>query len=133
MTRQLRIVSDREIPVSNEEFLKALFGEEWEKAHVTAFEDDPMAIESDRRGLCWAGGKAGERLARFRGEENQYFCISLFTPDEHGKARRRKALFDACFVVVADDVKEKLPEDRRSEEHTSELQSRPHLVCRLLL
>src|SRR3989442_3294058 len=25
------------------------------------------------------------------------------------------------------------PQDRRSEEHTSELQSRPHLVCRLLL
>src|SRR3989442_9882470 len=25
------------------------------------------------------------------------------------------------------------PEDVRSEEHTSELQSRPHLVCRLLL
>src|SRR3989442_4868855 len=24
-------------------------------------------------------------------------------------------------------------DDRRSEEHTSELQSRPHLVCRLLL
>src|SRR3989442_10480613 len=24
-------------------------------------------------------------------------------------------------------------EERRSEEHTSELQSRPHLVCRLLL
>src|SRR3989442_4129160 len=26
-----------------------------------------------------------------------------------------------------------LPNRRRSEEHTSELQSRPHLVCRLLL
>src|SRR5690554_7128147 len=26
-----------------------------------------------------------------------------------------------------------LSESRRSEEHTSELQSRPHLVCRLLL
>src|SRR2546422_4478536 len=26
-----------------------------------------------------------------------------------------------------------LPEERRSEEHTSELQSRLHLVCRLLL
>src|SRR3712207_8917726 len=26
-----------------------------------------------------------------------------------------------------------LPEDRRSEEHTSELQSRQYLVCRLLL
>src|SRR5690554_7701243 len=26
-----------------------------------------------------------------------------------------------------------IPEIKRSEEHTSELQSRPHLVCRLLL
>src|SRR3989442_12023592 len=26
-----------------------------------------------------------------------------------------------------------MPESKRSEEHTSELQSRPHLVCRLLL
>src|SRR3989442_10039321 len=26
-----------------------------------------------------------------------------------------------------------IPNERRSEEHTSELQSRPHLVCRLLL
>src|SRR3989442_3784020 len=32
-------------------------------------------------------------------------------------------------VVVGDDV----AACRRSEEHTSELQSRPHLVCRLLL
>src|SRR5436305_8649558 len=28
---------------------------------------------------------------------------------------------------------ELVPLDERSEEHTSELQSRPHLVCRLLL
>src|SRR5436305_11402494 len=27
----------------------------------------------------------------------------------------------------------RLPDEARSEEHTSELQSRPHLVCRLLL
>src|SRR3989442_7368417 len=37
-------------------------------------------------------------------------------------ARRRKRLFFALFALFA-----------RSEEHTSELQSRPHLVCRLLL
>src|SRR5690554_7322484 len=29
--------------------------------------------------------------------------------------------------------KKRLPLELRSEEHTSELQSRPHLVCRLLL
>src|SRR5690554_7911761 len=32
-----------------------------------------------------------------------------------------------CFFVIKDNL------NQRSEEHTSELQSRPHLVCRLLL
>src|SRR5690554_7610864 len=32
------------------------------------------------------------------------------------------------FMILADSLK-----NFRSEEHTSELQSRPHLVCRLLL
>src|SRR3712207_9377310 len=35
--------------------------------------------------------------------------------------------------VEADDVEVVVPELRRSEEHTSELQSRQYLVCRLLL
>src|SRR3989442_11941287 len=38
--------------------------------------------------------------------------------------------------VAGDRLLLRLPEgaaERRSEEHTSELQSRPHLVCRLLL
>src|SRR5690554_7324880 len=30
-------------------------------------------------------------------------------------------------------LRQALVKDKRSEEHTSELQSRPHLVCRLLL
>src|SRR5690554_7517618 len=34
---------------------------------------------------------------------------------------------------VVKDGKVKLYTGKRSEEHTSELQSRPHLVCRLLL
>src|SRR5690554_7465167 len=43
-------------------------------------------------------------------------------------------------LLSADEIgvsgEESIPElssDERSEEHTSELQSRPHLVCRLLL
>src|SRR3989442_7564826 len=42
----------------------------------------------------------------------------------------------AYGVLLALGVKESgslTPKARRSEEHTSELQSRPHLVCRLLL
>src|SRR3989449_4540761 len=38
--------------------------------------------------------------------------------------------FQDAFVAVAEHVK---PSVVRSEEHTSELQSRLHLVCRLLL
>src|SRR5439155_2039250 len=42
------------------------------------------------------------------------------------------------LIEVADPLPEELPREgdvlvRRSEEHTSELQSRGHLVCRLLL
>lgn len=97
---------------SNREFLQVVFGGEWEQAHVTAFADDPSNIVSDRRALCWGGGSAGERLKGFKPGENQYYCISLFSKDESGKSRRRKALFDATFVVVADDVNEKLPVER---------------------
>src|SRR5690554_7330342 len=39
----------------------------------------------------------------------------------------RKDLVDSSIVHVQQEV------STRSEEHTSELQSRPHLVCRLLL
>src|SRR3712207_8155334 len=36
-------------------------------------------------------------------------------------------------VVALDDVSLTIAENERSEEHTSELQSRQYLVCRLLL
>src|SRR2546429_7035606 len=46
--------------------------------------------------------------------------------DGHGRAAVVEILI--CTVTVRDLIK-----DPRSEEHTSELQSRLHLVCRLLL
>src|SRR5436305_8346696 len=36
-------------------------------------------------------------------------------------------------MVDSVQVEATIPDGTRSEEHTSELQSRPHLVCRLLL
>src|SRR5690554_7087533 len=38
-----------------------------------------------------------------------------------------------AFTLVRSESCRRGPEPARSEEHTSELQSRPHLVCRLLL
>src|SRR5690554_6993870 len=40
---------------------------------------------------------------------------------------------DTNFQVVFTQSKKEFGDISRSEEHTSELQSRPHLVCRLLL
>jgi len=101
------------IRVNNTAFLKAIFGQNWHLAHVTAFEDDPSAIEKDRRGLCWAGGIAKQRIDYFKASQNQYFCISLFEPDSTtGNFYRRKDLFRSCHVIVADDVREKLPVER---------------------
>src|SRR5690554_7692072 len=56
-----------------------------------------------------------------------------------GDPEPKKADASCCQPLTAPrtgskalDGNSKLP-DTRSEEHTSELQSRPHLVCRLLL
>lgn len=101
--------------MTNEDFLKVVFAEDWANAHVTAFDDDPSDIPNERRALCWGGGLVKDRLSRFSEGENQYFTISTFFPiDEGGRtwAVRRKAQFDACFVIVADDVNEKLPIER---------------------
>src|SRR5690554_7466572 len=59
--------------------------------------------------------RTGTRGAtQFGGKVPQYFLVG--TVGEPGKAEYRNAWGSS-----------------RSEEHTSELQSRPHLVCRLLL
>src|SRR5690625_6128921 len=47
-----------------------------------------------------------------------------------GFGDRRKAMLEDIAILTGGTV---ISEERRSEEHTSELQSRGHLVCRLLL
>src|SRR5690625_6493887 len=54
-------------------------------------------------------------------DRRQVFAIALSA--EHQLLARAEAGEGGCHITVVD----------RSEEHTSELQSRGHLVCRLLL
>src|SRR5690554_7602444 len=51
---------------------------------------------------------------------------------EHGWLKGRYLVRDLSLNRYAQDARP-LKYQTRSEEHTSELQSRPHLVCRLLL
>src|SRR3712207_7533404 len=54
-----------------------------------------------------------------------------------GFSKRLKRLTEANAALAAGDltrrVDDRSPDEIRSEEHTSELQSRQYLVCRLLL
>src|SRR3712207_7052726 len=65
------------------------------------------------------------RSARLRHLEPE--VVPLARALAHAAERRQAA------VLLREVVDELLDDDRRSEEHTSELQSRQYLVCRLLL
>jgi len=97
------------IEITNDEFLKTLFFKDGDHrfAHVTSFVDDPSDIAPDRRGICWAGGYYHNTI--LQPGTNQYYTISTFMPDANGRPRRQKALFRYTHVIVADDVREKLP------------------------
>src|SRR2546422_2065191 len=79
------------------------------------------------------------REARQRGERGGSALVDqVAEPEEEHRAERvfdswvhgrRAAGLSPPLAVTADPISER----RRSEEHTSELQSRLHLVCRLLL
>lgn len=107
MDRALAEMLDLAIPITNEEFLRTIFGDDWGRAHVCAFAQDPTDKTTPRE--VWAGGHAAKRLRKFRETENHYVAISLFSTDAEGKPRRRKELFESTVGIVADDVHEKLP------------------------
>src|SRR5690554_6994095 len=53
--------------------------------------------------------------------------------DREGRPNKRFKIQGILRDVLRQPSMGVIEEDPRSEEHTSELQSRPHLVCRLLL
>src|SRR5260364_465483 len=62
-----------------------------------------------------------------------YRCANRWTQALHLYLRSRKAKAPACTGILPVKLQRALPGRRRSEEHTSELQSPDHLECRLLL
>src|SRR5215813_8502704 len=62
---------------------------------------------------------------------NEIYTLSLH--DALPISRRNPATVRSLLAIGGRMIREELVFVARSEEHTSELQSRPHLVCRLLL
>src|SRR5690554_7514691 len=105
-------------------------GSETVKLHYTGKLQDGRVFDSsvDRDPLEVTLGQ-GQLIPGFEKgllnmKENEKKTITI--PKEEAYGEVQKELFQKV-------PNENLPEGIRSEEHTSELQSRPHLVCRLLL
>lgn len=96
--------------ITNQIFREAVFKEDAPFVHVTDFAWDPNDIPADEHLRAWRGDWASRYS--LRQGTNQYFCISIFNPDEKGIARRRKALFLRTRCIVLDDVREKLDPDQ---------------------
>src|SRR5690606_40151311 len=79
------------------------------------------SAEARRRGCRWVEGLAAECAAELLEARN----LTLFADGARRRAWQAYALWGASAKL------EQLRQ--RSEEHTSELQSRENLVCRLLL
>ncbi len=97
-------LQNQEISVTNNTFLKAIFGDKWELAHVTSFKNDPSNIPQENRGKCWGGHRFNFKILH---PGNQYYTVSLFDLND-GKVVRQKACFAALYVLVIDDVGEKV-------------------------
>src|SRR5690625_5520969 len=87
------------------------------------------SMRAQRIGIIGARGHTGQELicmiARHPGLELAFVSSRKLAGErvaDHHDSYRGDVVFEALT-----------PQDMRSEEHTSELQSRGHLVCRLLL
>src|SRR2546422_6979650 len=105
----------------------------WQVPHFAITSGSVTGMPSS--GFSWAAGAAAG------GPPGACACAKLAT------SKTARAAKPASFVIVLSfamtffhnsyslesQARTKLDRSRRSEEHTSELQSRLHLVCRLLL
>src|SRR3712207_6982820 len=71
-------------------------------------------------------------LFRSNIDRKSYFAVNLFAPRESALQPATKLALDASIEQTG-AAPRNVPQEWRSEEHTSELQSRQYLVCRLLL
>src|SRR5690554_187765 len=126
------------LPSEREEMAgKTLYDKLWEQHLVKQREDGTALIYIDRQLLHEVTSPQAFEGLRIAGRQPWRIDANIATPDHNVStdAEERKAGIEGITDPVSRiQVKTLIRETgSRSEEHTSELQSRPHLVCRLLL
>src|SRR5262245_57225848 len=95
------------------------------------------ALEAGQR--VFGENRVQEAKAKWPALKQRYpdSVLHLIGPLQSNKAKEAVALFDAIHTIdrprIAEAIAAAMLKVGRSEEHTSELQSLRHLVCRLLL
>ena len=99
--------------VTNEIFLKAVYGDNWKFTHVTSFEYDPANIPTGKQGV-WSGDYYYKKP--LLNNANQFAAVGIFSPDPVTQfVRRKKELLVAQYCLLIDDVVEKINADNLRE------------------
>src|SRR5690554_918497 len=102
--------------------------------HLTAYENVAFAMEAIEAPRRKIRSRVEEVLELVGLADRMDALPSQLSGGEQQRVSIARAIVNNPGFLIADEPTGNLdPENSRSEEHTSELQSRPHLVCRLLL
>ena len=104
------IETDKTYAFDNHAFLRSVFGADLSinKPIVVSFPGNPTNAPSRSwYGQVWLDGHSS-----LPADENNYFSLASFVPDETGRYRRKKASFKALHAVMLDDVGSKVSMER---------------------
>ena len=117
-------ISDKTDLLNNNKFLCAIFGESSDGIHplLVSFKGDPTkAPKSKWYARPWTDGNSVLTAP----ENNNYFSLSIFRPNETGEYRRKKANFCGLRAVMLDDVGTKVNMERLTLPPTWLLETSP--------
>ncbi len=100
-------ISDKTDLTDNIGFLRGIFGEALKNEYpiLVSFKGNPTKVNKNKwYGKPWTGGDA---ILNIR-ENNNYFSLALFRPDDAGQYRRRKSQFQALYAIMLDDIGSKV-------------------------
>ncbi|MEW6290679.1 MAG: hypothetical protein ACOY4W_00790 [Thermodesulfobacteriota bacterium] len=98
--------------ISNGEFLLRVFGEDLDtRPMVVSFKGNPSSVSAKKWfGRPWQGNI--DTTTTLPADNNNYFSLASFKPDEAGKFHRKKSHFHALHAVMLDDVGSKISTER---------------------
>lgn len=104
------IETDKTYAFDNHAFLRAVFGADLSinKPIVVSFPGNPTNAPSRSwYGQVWLDGHSS-----LPADENNYFSLASFVPDETGRYRRKKTSFKALHAMMLDDLGSKVSMER---------------------